>query len=82
MKIRPLSDRVLVRRSESQEKTPGGILLPDKAKEKPKRGEVLAVGDEVTIDDIKAVCRSLHDDDAQVVFDKEGGFRYLPKSRE
>ena len=36
-------------------------------------------GDEVTTDDIKAVCRSLHDDDAQVVFDKEGGFRYVAR---
>lgn len=42
--IRPLSDRVLVRRLETQDKTPGGILLPDNAKEKPQRGKVLAVG--------------------------------------
>jgi chaperonin GroES len=44
MKIRPLGDRIMVRRSEAQEKTAGGILLPDSAKNKPQRGKVLAVG--------------------------------------
>jgi len=44
MKIRPLGDRIVVRRSESQEKSVGGILLPDSAKNKPQRGKVLAVG--------------------------------------
>src|ERR671939_480813 len=44
MKIRPLGDRIVVRRLESEEKTPGGILLPDTAKKKPQRGRVLAVG--------------------------------------
>jgi len=44
MKLKPLGDRVIVRRSEAQEKTAGGILLPDSAKNKPQRGEVLAVG--------------------------------------
>jgi chaperonin GroES len=43
-KIRPLHDKVLVERLESQEKTPGGILLPDTAKEKPTEGRVVAVG--------------------------------------
>ena len=42
--FRPLHDRVLVRRVEAEEKTPGGILIPDTAKEKPIEGEVLAVG--------------------------------------
>jgi chaperonin GroES len=42
--FRPLHDRVLVRRIEAEEKTPGGILIPDTAKEKPAEGEVLAVG--------------------------------------
>jgi chaperonin GroES len=49
-RIRPLSDRVLVRRKEAEEKTSGGILLPETAKEKPKEGEVLAVGDGKTLD--------------------------------
>ncbi len=44
MKIRPLHDRVVVRRKEQEEKTAGGIVLPGSAKEKPSQGEVLAVG--------------------------------------
>ena len=44
MNIRPLGDRIVVRRFASDEKTAGGILLPDTAKNKPQRGEVLAVG--------------------------------------
>ena len=44
MHFRPLHDRVLVRRIEAEEKTSGGIIIPDTAKEKPQEGEVLAVG--------------------------------------
>ena len=44
MQIKPLGDRVVVRRFEAEEKTAGGILLPDTAKQKPQRGRVLAVG--------------------------------------
>ena len=44
MKFRPLQDRVLVRRIEEEEKTKGGIIIPDTAKEKPMEGEVLAAG--------------------------------------
>jgi chaperonin GroES len=44
MKFRPLHDRVVVRRIESDEKTKGGIIIPDTAKEKPQEGEVVAVG--------------------------------------
>jgi chaperonin GroES len=44
MKFRPLHDRVLVRRLEGEEKTTGGIIIPDTAKEKPMEGEVVAVG--------------------------------------
>ena len=44
MKVRPLGDRLVVRRFESQEKTAGGIILPDNAKSKPQKGKVLAVG--------------------------------------
>ena len=61
MKFRPLHDRVLVRRVESDSKTSGGIIIPDTAKEKPMQGEVLAVGSgtksetgEVTPLDVKA----------------------------
>jgi chaperonin GroES len=44
MTFRPLGDRVLVRRVEEEEKTKGGIIIPDTAKEKPQEGEVIAVG--------------------------------------
>ena len=44
MKFRPLHDRVVVRRVDAEEKTAGGIIIPDTAKEKPQQGEVLAVG--------------------------------------
>ena len=44
MKVRPLQDRVLVRRVAEEEKTKGGIIIPDAAKEKPAEGEVIAVG--------------------------------------
>src|ERR1700756_2267318 len=44
MKFRPLHDRVVVRRLESEEKTKGGIIIPDPAKEKPQEGEIIAVG--------------------------------------
>ena len=44
MKFRPLHERVVVRRIESEEKTAGGIIIPDTAKEKPMEGEVIAVG--------------------------------------
>ena len=44
MKFRPLHDRVVVRRIEAEEKTKGGIIIPDTAKEKPQEGEIIAVG--------------------------------------
>ncbi|WP_446831021.1 co-chaperone GroES [Candidatus Foliamicus sp.] len=44
MKIRPLQDRVLIRRTEEERKSPGGIVIPDSATEKPIRGEVIAAG--------------------------------------
>jgi chaperonin GroES len=45
MNLKPLGDRVVVEREEAQEKTAGGIVLPDTAKDKPQKGKVLAVGD-------------------------------------
>ena len=51
MKVKPLSDRVVVRRNEAEDKTAGGILLPDSAKNKPQRGKVLAVGAGKMLDD-------------------------------
>jgi chaperonin GroES len=55
LKIRPLEDRVVVEPLEAEEKTAGGILLPDSAREKPQRGRVLAVGAGKTTDDGKRV---------------------------
>jgi len=53
MKFRPLHDRVLVRRVKSEEKTAGGIILPDTAQEKPSEGEVIAVGSGIRSEDGK-----------------------------
>ena len=51
MAFRPLHDRVLVRRIEAEEKTAGGIIIPDSAKEKPSEGEIVAVGSGAKADD-------------------------------
>lgn len=53
MKFRPLHDRVLVRRIEQEEKTAGGIIIPDTAKEKPMEGEVIAIGTGTRLEDGK-----------------------------
>lgn len=50
MKIRPLHDRILVKRVEADEEVRGGIVIPDTAKEKPQEGEVVAVGEGKTLD--------------------------------
>jgi chaperonin GroES len=52
-KIRPLGEKVLLKRLEAEEKTKGGIVLPDTAKEKPQKGTVLAVGDGKLLEDGK-----------------------------
>ena len=51
MQFRPLHDRVLVRRIEAEEKTAGGIIIPDTAKEKPQEGEVVSVGEGIRDED-------------------------------
>lgn len=51
--FRPLHDRVMVKRLEAEEKTPGGIIIPDTAKEKPMEGQVMAVGSGVRLEDGK-----------------------------
>ena len=51
MKLRPLQDRILVKRLNSEEKTVGGIIIPDNAKEKPMEGQVIAVGNGKRLDD-------------------------------
>jgi chaperonin GroES len=55
MKIRPLHDRVIVRRLEEEEKTKGGIIIPDTAKEKPIQGKVVAVGKGKVLDSGKVL---------------------------
>ena len=55
MKIRPLQDRVIVRRIAEEEKTKGGIIIPDTAKEKPQEGKVVAVGKGKVNDDGKLI---------------------------
>ena len=51
MKLRPLDDRIVIKQSEAEEKTAGGIILPDTAKEKPQIGTVVAVGPGKVLDD-------------------------------
>ena len=51
LNIKPLGDKVIVKRLEAEEKTAGGIVLPDSAKEKPKRGIILAIGNGRLLDD-------------------------------
>ena len=51
IKLKPLGDRVVVDREESEEKTAGGIVLPDTAQDKPSRGKVIAIGDGRLLDD-------------------------------
>ena len=72
MNIRPLHDRVVVRRLEEEAKTAGGIVLPDSAAEKPSQGEVLAVGPGKALDngEVRAVGVSVGD---KVVFGQYGG---------
>ena len=55
MKIRPLYDRIVVKRIEEQETVRGGIIIPDSAKEKPQEGEVMAVGNGKRLEDGKLV---------------------------
>ncbi|MGC9452524.1 MAG: co-chaperone GroES, partial [Oceanipulchritudo sp.] len=55
MRIKPLNDRVIVKRVEEEQKTAGGIIIPDTAKEKPQEGEVVAVGPGKRDDDGKRI---------------------------
>jgi len=72
MKIRPLQDRVLVLRIEEEEKTKGGILIPDTAKEKPQEGKVIAVGTGKVAEDGKRIPLEVKKDD-RVLFGKYSG---------
>ena len=70
--FRPLHDRVLVRRIEAEEKTAGGIIIPDTAKEKPQEGKVVAVGPGRVDDSGKRIPLDVAEGDV-VIFSKYGG---------
>ena len=72
MKFRPLHDRVLVRRIEEEQKTAGGIIIPDTAKEKPSEGEVVAVGAGAKSDSGKVTPLDVKAGD-RILFGKWGG---------
>lgn len=72
MKIKPLNDRILVKRLEEEAKTRGGIIIPDSAKEKPAQGEVIAVGDGKLGDDGKRIPLQVKKGD-RVLFAKYAG---------
>jgi len=72
MKIRPLQDRVIVRRVEEEEKTKGGIIIPDTAKEKPMEGKVIAVGKGKLMEDGKVHALDVKAGD-RILFGKYSG---------
>jgi chaperonin GroES len=72
MKVRPLHDRILVRRIEEEEKTKGGLIIPDTAKEKPQEGKVIAVGKGRVSEDGKLLPLDVHKGD-RVLFTKYSG---------
>ncbi|MDR0466573.1 MAG: co-chaperone GroES [Deltaproteobacteria bacterium] len=72
MKLKPLNDRVLVKRLESDEKTAGGLYIPDTAKEKPSRGKVVAAGPGKIADDGKRAALAVKAGDL-VLFNKYAG---------
>jgi len=72
MKIRPLQDRILVRRVQEEEKSKGGIIIPDTAKEKPIEGEIVAVGAGKVLDNGKVRALDVKEGD-RVLFGKYAG---------
>ena len=72
MKLKPLDDRVVVKPQEAEEKTAGGIVLPDTAKEKPMMGKVVAVGDGKVLDNGKRAALAVKKNDV-VLYGKYGG---------
>jgi chaperonin GroES len=69
MKLRPLDDRIVIKQSEAEEKTAGGIILPDTAKEKPQIGTVVAIGPGKLLDDGTRAKMSVKDKD-EVIYAK------------
>ncbi|MBN1848661.1 MAG: co-chaperone GroES [Deltaproteobacteria bacterium] len=72
MKVRPLHDRVIVKRIQEEEKTKGGIIIPDTAKEKPSEGKVMAVGNGKILDNGKSQALEVKVGD-RVLFGKYAG---------
>ena len=72
MKIRPLQDRILIKRVNSEEKSSGGIIIPDTAKEKPMEGQVIAVGNGKRLDDGSLAKPDVHVGDL-ILFGKYAG---------
>ena len=72
MNIRPLHDRLIVKRFDEEEKTRGGIIIPDNAKEKPQQGEVIAVGNGKVLEDGRKVPLEVKKGD-RVLFGKYAG---------
>ena len=72
MNVKPLADRVLVRPLEAEEKTAGGIIIPDNAKEKPQKGEIVAVGEGKISDSGQKIEMSLKSGD-NVLYGKYSG---------
>lgn len=72
MKLRPLSDRILVKPAEAEEKTASGLIIPDTAKEKPMKGEIVAVGKGRVTDDGKEIKLELKVGD-KVLYGKYSG---------
>ena len=72
MDVRPLADRILVKRSEEEERTKGGIIIPDTAKEKPVQGKVIAVGKGKVTEDGKVIPLEVKAGD-KVLFGKYAG---------
>ena len=72
MKLKPLDDRIVIKQSEAEEKTAGGIILPDTAKEKPQIGKVVAIGSGKLLDDGKRGNMSLKKND-EVIYPKYMG---------
>ena len=72
MKLKPLEDRVIVKQSQAEEKTAGGIVLPDSAKEKPQMGKVIAVGPGKCLDDGSTAKMSVKKND-EILYGKYAG---------
>jgi chaperonin GroES len=72
MKIVPVGDKVVVERLEAEEKTIGGIVLPDAAREKPTKGRIVSVGDGITLRDGRRIAFQVHEGD-RVLFSSYAG---------